>query len=193
MAIGLKDAVDCLVKLQDLVLELLQPPRLLLGGIDDLDLLLLEPGLLHDLEQHRWVDPPVWKLTVEHGTAHLGIQGGPLPQHLTIYQVAELLGRKVLLRYLSSSLRRYAVRVALRRNQVAVVVAILCIRLEELLLDPHYLVVRQLEQLAYLLPAEKVGRRLLRSHIVGTIPQEQYPPEDQVVGVFRAILHLIGQ
>ena len=51
MASLLNDAVDLLVQGHDLVLELLEPHRLPLWGVEDLDLLHLDARLLHQLGQ----------------------------------------------------------------------------------------------------------------------------------------------
>jgi hypothetical protein len=71
MATLLDDAVDLLIQGHDLVLKLLEPHGLPLWGIENLDLLHLDPRLLHQLGQDVWSDPPVWELPVEEATSNM--------------------------------------------------------------------------------------------------------------------------
>ena len=59
MASLLDNAIELLVQCYDLVLELLEPHRLPLWGVEDLDFLHLDPRLLHKLGQDMWSNPPV--------------------------------------------------------------------------------------------------------------------------------------
>jgi hypothetical protein len=135
------DAVDLLVQGHDLILELIEPHRLSLWGIEDLDLLHPDPRLLHQFCHCKSRDSSVWKLPVEEAATHFNSIRCLLLQGLGRCNVLEFLISDIGARY-----SRLIVEL------LEVLGRLLLYAAKVLLLGRHYSLVGLLEQLANRLP-----------------------------------------